>query len=67
VRALLTAAEAKLKTVNFRELGPTAKAHYGQARDFIRMANDQLRTRNYAFAEQLATKANTVAGLLTRS
>lgn len=67
VRGLLASAEEQLKKVNFRELGATGRLHYGQARDFIRMANDNLRTRNYGYAEQLAVKANTVAGLLTRS
>lgn len=66
VRALLTEAEDKLRAVNFRELGAQGRAHYSQARDFIRMANDNLRIRNYAYAEQLATKASTVASLLTR-
>lgn len=64
VRTLLASAEERLKTVNFRELGATGRAHHSQARDFIRMANDNLRIRNYVYAEQLAVKANTVAGLL---
>jgi hypothetical protein len=67
VRALLSSAEGLLKMVNFRELDAQRKAHYSQARDFIRMANDNLRIRNYVYAEQLASKANTVAGLLTKS
>lgn len=66
VRALLASAEERLKAVNFRELGVTRRAHYSQARDFIRMANENLRIRNYFYAEQLATKANQVAGLLAR-
>lgn len=67
VKTLLAEAETRLRMVNFRELGATAKAHFAQAQDFIRMANDNLRIRNYVYAEQLATKANTVAGLLTKS
>jgi hypothetical protein len=67
VRSLLSSAEGLLKTVNFRELDAQRKAHYSQARDFIRMANDNLRIRNYVYAEQLASKANTVASLLTKS
>lgn len=66
VRNLIGSAEERLKTVNFRELGATAREHHTQARDFIRMANENLRIRNYPYAEQLATKANTVAGLLTK-
>jgi hypothetical protein len=66
VRGLLAQAEDRLKLVNYRELGATGKAHWSQARDFIRMANDNLRIRNFVYAEQLATKANTVAGLLPR-
>jgi hypothetical protein len=64
VRTLLASAEERLKTVNFLELGASGRAHHSQARDFIRMANDNLRIRNYVYAEQLAVKANTVAGLL---
>jgi hypothetical protein len=66
VRGLISSAEERLRAVNYRELGATGKAHWSQARDFIRMANDNLRIRNYTYAEQLATKANTVAGLLSR-
>ena len=66
VKLLIAQAQDKLKVVNYRELGSTGKAHWDQARDFIRMANDNLRIRNYVYAEQLATKANQVANLLTR-
>jgi hypothetical protein len=66
IAGLIASAEQRLKGVNFRELGVQARAHFGQARDFIRMANDALRNRNYVYAESLATKANTVAGLLPR-
>jgi hypothetical protein len=67
VKALISSAEGLLKRVNFRELDAQRKAHHSQARDFIRMANENLRIRNYAYAEVLATRANTVAGLLTKS
>jgi hypothetical protein len=67
VKVMISQAEERLRIVNRRELGATGKAHYDQARDFIRMANDNLRIRNYVYAEQLASKANTVAGLLTKS
>jgi outer membrane biosynthesis protein TonB len=63
---LITAAEQRLMAVNARTLGPSQRDHWGQARDFIRMAYDALRIRNYQYAEQLATKANQVATLLTR-
>jgi len=66
VRSRLADAENMLRRVNVLELGAQGKAHYSQARDFIRMANDNLRIRNYVYAEQLANKALTVAGLLTR-
>lgn len=64
---LIASAEQRLMAVNVRTLGPSQRDHWGQARDFIRMANDALRIRNYQYAEQLATKANQVATLLTRS
>jgi hypothetical protein len=66
VIVLLTSAEDRLKTVNRGELGVARRAHFEQALDFIRMARENLRIRNYFYAEQLATKANQVAGLLTR-
>jgi len=66
VLVLLASAEDRLKTVNRRELGVARRAHFEQALDFIRMARENLRIRNYFYAEQLATKANQVAGLLTR-
>lgn len=66
VKVLISQAEGKMRMVNYLELGATGKAHFQQARDFIRMANDNLRIRNYVYAEQLATKANQVANLLTR-
>lgn len=67
VKALISSAEGLLKLVNLRELDAQRKAHHSQARDFIRMAYDNLRIRNYAYAEVLATRANTVAALLTKS
>lgn len=67
ITGLLGSAEERLKTVNFRTLSPTGRAHYDQARSFIRMANEALLIKNYMYAEQLATKANTVAGLLLKS
>jgi hypothetical protein len=67
VKALISSAEERLKLVNRRELDPQRKAHFDQTQDFLRMAKDNLRIRNYAYAEVLATRANTVAGLLTKS
>ena len=67
VLSLLNAAESKLRGVNILQLDPQAKAHFNQARDFMRIARDNLRIRNYVYAELMATKANTVAGLLTSS
>jgi|HigsolmetaAR201D_1030396.scaffolds.fasta_scaffold00182_21 hypothetical protein len=67
IAGMIAAASEKLNAVNVRELTRSQHAHWSQARDFIRMANDALRVRNYVYAEQLATKANQVANLLTRS
>jgi hypothetical protein len=61
---LLGSAEQRLKAVNFRELSVAGRAHYEQARSFIRMANEQLSIKNYSLAEVLATRANRVAELL---
>lgn len=67
ITGLLGSAEQRLTTINPRQLSPAGQEHYRQARSFIRMANEALRIKNYMYAEQLATKANTVAGLLVKS
>lgn len=61
---LLGSAEQRLKAVNYRELSVAGRAHYEQARSFIRMANEQLSIKNFSLAEVLATRANRVAELL---
>jgi hypothetical protein len=66
IAALLASAEMNLNNVNYRELSSGARGQYDQARSLIRMANDALKIKNYLYAEQLATKAAAVAGLLVR-
>lgn len=66
ITGLLGSAEQRLKTINFRQLTRAGQEHFRQAQSFIRMANEALRIKNYMYAEQLATKANTVAGLLIK-
>ena len=63
---LLGSAQQNLKSVNFRDLSATGRAHYDRTRDFIRMAGDALKIRNFMLAEQLAIKAAAVADLLVK-
>jgi hypothetical protein len=67
ITGLLGTAEQRLKAVNFRDLNAAGRQHYEQARDFIRMANEQLSIRNYSLAEVLATRATRVLERLGKS
>ena len=67
VRALLGQAVRDLDHINVRTLRTERKAEYDTARRFVRQAEDALKVENVLFAEQLATKAATLAaGLLQR-
>ena len=66
ILAMLNTARQNLDGVTWRDLGATGRAHYDQAKNFIRMANEALKIRNFMYAEQLASKAAIVAALLIK-
>jgi hypothetical protein len=65
-RATLGRALADLAHVDYRGLSPDARAQYDQAKRFITQADAALKVKNVVFAEQLADKAASLAGLLVR-
>jgi hypothetical protein len=66
ITQLIASAEENLNKVNFRDLNPNARTQYDSARNFIRQAGDYLKVKNYSYAEQLATRAATLAALLIK-
>jgi hypothetical protein len=66
VNALLDQAVVNLDRTDYRALGTELKAEYDTARRFIRQANEALKARNVAYAEQLAAKASTIAARLVQ-
>ncbi len=66
IKTLLATAEATLNSVNYRDLGTNARAQYDAARSYIRQANNWVKSKNYAYAELLATKASDLARQLVR-
>ncbi len=66
VRTVLARASQDLARVEYRPLGPEAKAQYDIARRFISQAEDALRERNLLFAAKLADKAAALASLLLK-
>jgi hypothetical protein len=66
IQQFLASAQQSLNSISYRELSANARAQYDQASTFIRMANDALKTKNYPYAEQLASRAASMAGLLVK-
>jgi hypothetical protein len=66
ISAKLAAAARDLDRVLPKNLSPSERVQYDQAWSFIRRAHDAIRIKNYMYAESLATKAATLAGLLLR-
>jgi len=66
IRALLTRAARDLEKIDVRTLGTAARAQYDDAKRFAEQAEAALKVKNLAFAEQLADKAATLAGLLAK-
>jgi uncharacterized protein (DUF885 family) len=64
IQDLLTRATASLNRVDYGRLNGDARTQYDQAKRFISQAQDAVRVKNLAFAENLADKANTLAGQL---
>jgi hypothetical protein len=66
IAQLIETAEQNLNKVNYRDLNPNARTQYDAARNFIRQAGDAMKVKNYTYADQLATRAATLAGLLIK-
>lgn len=66
VTQLLMTAQQYLGRISYRELNADARTHYDFATSFIRRAETALKARNYSFAEQLASRAVSVAGQLVK-
>jgi len=66
IRALLDRATRDLEKIVVGTLSADGRAQYDEARRFAEQAEAALKVKNLAFAEQLADKAATLAGLLAK-
>lgn len=66
IRALLARATRDLGGIVVGTLNTDQRAQYDEARRFAEQAEAALKVKNLAFAEQLADKAATLAGLLAK-
>lgn len=66
IKGLLTRATRDLEQIDVRTLRAGARAQYDEAKRFAEQAEAALKVKNLAFAEQLADKAATLAGLLAK-
>ncbi|MCX6543135.1 MAG: hypothetical protein NTV05_01835 [Acidobacteria bacterium] len=66
IRTTLTGAARDLDRIDVRTLSVDGRAQYDEARRFAEQAEAALKVKNLAFAEQLADKAATLAGLLAK-
>ena len=66
IRALLARATRDLGGIVVKTLNADGRAQYDEARRFAEQAEAALKVKNLAFAEQLADKAATLAGLLAK-
>ena len=64
VSGLLQRARADLKGVDPRKLSPDNKAQYEEATRFAQRADEEVKARNFIFAETFADKAATLAAQL---
>jgi hypothetical protein len=62
---MIARAGASLNRIDYGTLNGDARTQYDQAKRFISQAQDALRTKNLAFAANLADKANTLASQLS--
>ena len=65
-RNRLTQAAQNLQRVDYRQLNTDAKAQYDIAKRFIALAEQAITDRNLLYAQTLADKAATIAGVLQR-
>jgi hypothetical protein len=61
---MLARANTNLGRVDYAHLSADARTQYDQAKRFVSQAQDELRKKNLVYAENLADKANTLAGQL---
>jgi len=66
IRALLARATRDLGGIVVKTLNTDGRAQYDEARRFAEQAEAALKVKNLAFAEQLADKAATLAGMLAK-
>lgn len=66
IQQLLRSAQQDLGQVNYRDLSADARAQYDAARSYIRQAGNAVKTKNYLFAETLASRAALLAGALVK-
>lgn len=64
IAQLLATAQQHLSKISYRELSADARTQYDFATSFIRRAETALKARNYSYADQLASRAVSVAGQL---
>ena len=64
VSGLLTRARADLSRVEPKRLSPENKAQYDEATRFVERAEEEVKARNFIFAETFADKAATLAAQL---
>jgi hypothetical protein len=62
----LANATRDLGRVDYKSLNANGKAQYDTAQGFIRQAEAALKVKNLSYADQLASKAATMAGLLVK-
>jgi hypothetical protein len=65
-RELLTEAQNNLSRVRQQDLGVQAREQYATVLGYIRTAQQALQLKNYLYAQQLATKAATLARELVK-
>jgi len=65
-RRRLTQAAENLQRVDYRQLNTDTKAQYDIAKRFIALAEQAITDRNLLYAQTLADKAATIAGVLQR-
>jgi hypothetical protein len=64
IQELMSRANENLRRVDYNRLSAGARTQYNQARQFVKLAEDSLATRNLVFALTCADKAATLAAQL---
>jgi hypothetical protein len=64
IRASLQHATADLSRIDYRALNTDGRTQYDAAKNFVRNAEEAMRTKNLLFAKNLAEKAATIAAQL---